>query len=86
MFSQTQNPDFLDGVIIFKLKDFIEPNTSKTTKSSDNIGLIIDIEDYPEIEYIFKDINIISFERPSFYSGKRELKKFTELFSANLKN
>lgn len=75
MFSQTQNPDFLDGVIIFKLKDFIEPNTSKITKSSDNIGLIIDIEDYPEIEYIFKDINIISFERPSFYSGKRELQK-----------
>ena len=75
LFSQTYNNDFLDGTIIFKMKTFVEVNYESSTKSDDNIGLEIDIRDYPKIFEIFKNINVTKFERPSYYTGKRELQK-----------
>ena len=75
LFTQTQNENFLDGTIIFKLKEFVDINQNNSSKSFDGIGLQISVEDYPEISEIFKDINIIKFERPSYYTGKRELQK-----------
>ena len=75
LFTQTINNDFLDGTIIFKLKEFIEVNNNDIVKTSDEIGIIVDINDYPIFKEIFKDINILSFERPSYFSGKRELQK-----------
>ena len=75
LFTQTINNDFLDGTIIFKLKEFIEVNNNDIVKTSDEIGLVVDINDYPIFKEIFKDINILSFERPSYFSGKRELQK-----------
>ena len=74
LFTQTINNDFLDGTIIFKLKEFIEVNND-FVKTSDEIGIIVDINDYPIFKEIFKDINVLSFERPSYFSGKRELQK-----------
>ena len=53
LFSQTYNDDFLDGTIIFKMKNFVEVNYESSTKSDDNIGLEIDIRDYPKIFEIF---------------------------------
>ena len=75
LFTQTINNDFLDGTIIFKLKEFIEVNNNDIVKTSDEIGIIVDINDYPIFKEIFKDINVLSFERPSYFSGKRELQK-----------
>ena len=75
LFTQTINNDFLDGTIIFKLKEFIEVNNNDFVKTSDEIGVIVDINDYPIFKDIFKDINLLSFERPSYFSGKRELQK-----------
>ena len=75
LFTQTINNDFLDGTIIFKLKEFIEVNNNDFVKTSDEIGIIVDINDYPIFKEIFKDINVLSFERPSYFSGKRELQK-----------
>jgi hypothetical protein len=65
----------LDGTIIFKLKEFVDINQNNSSKSFDGIGLQISVKDYPEISEIFKDINVIKFERPSYYTGKRELQK-----------
>ena len=75
LFSQTQNENFLDGTIVFKLKEFVDINQNNSSKSFDGIGIQISIKDYPEISEIFKDINVIKFERPSYYTGKRELQK-----------
>ena len=75
LFTQTINNDFLDGTIIFKLKEFIENDDNNLDKSSDKIGLKVDMNDYPILKEIFKDVNITSFERPSYFSGKRELQK-----------
>ena len=75
LFTQTINNDFLDGTIIFKLKEFIENDDNNLDISSDKIGLKVDMNDYPILKEIFKDVNVISFERPSYFSGKRELQK-----------
>ena len=75
LFTQTINNDFLDGTIIFKLKVFIENDYNNIDKLSDKIGLKVDMNDYPILKEIFKDVNVISFERPSYFSGKRELQK-----------
>ena len=75
LFTQTINNDFLDGTIIFKLKEFIENDDINLIKSSDKIGLKVDMNDYPILKEIFKDVNVLSFERPSYFSGKRELQK-----------
>ena len=75
LFTQTINNDFLDGTIIFKLKEFIENDDNNLDTSSDKIGLKVDMNDYPILKEIFKDVNVISFERPSYFSGKRELQK-----------
>ena len=75
LYSQTYNENYLDGTIIFKLNNFKEIIDENITKTPDNIGANIDIKDYPLINEIFKGINITRFERPSYYSGKRELQK-----------
>lgn len=75
LFSQNENENFLDGTIVFKLKEFVEINENNSSKSFDNIGLQISITDYPKISQIFKEINVTKFERPSFYTSKRELQK-----------
>ena len=75
LYGQTYNDKFLDGTIIFKLKNFVEISEENVTNTSDNIGVIVDLKDYPELDYIFEGINIINFERPSYFSGKRELQK-----------
>lgn len=75
IFSQTFEKGFLDGTIIFKLNNYVEPNIDVLKKKFDNIGLESDLKDYPKIKKIFADVNIISFERPSFFTSKRELQK-----------
>ena len=43
IFSQTFDKDFLDGTIIFKLNNYVEPNLDTLImKSDDNIGLKTD--------------------------------------------
>ena len=58
LLGQTFNDDFLDGVIIFKTKNLLEINDKNFVKTSDQIGAIIDIKDYPQINEVFKGINI----------------------------
>ena len=59
LLSQTQNENFLDGTIIFKLKEFVDINQNNSSKSFDGIGLQISIKDYHEFSEIFKIINVI---------------------------
>ena len=75
MLSQTYDNNFLDGTVIFKFKEFIEIKNENIIKSPDNIGLIVDLKDYPLLSEVFKNISILNFERPSYFTGKRELQK-----------
>ena len=76
IFSQTFDKDFLDGTIIFKLNNYVEPNLDTLImKSDDNIGLKTDLNNYPKIKNIFIDVNVVNFERPSYFTSKRELQK-----------
>ena len=75
IFSQTFDKDYLDGTIIFKLNNYVEPNVDTLIMKSDNIGLEDDLNDYPKIKNIFIDINVVNFERPSYFTSKRELQK-----------
>ena len=72
---QEFNSEFLDGTIVFKLNEFVEVNLDDAEKTFGGIGLIEKIEDYPEIENIFSEITVVKFERPSFFTNKRELQK-----------
>ena len=60
---------------MFKLNEFFEVNLDDAEKTFDGIGLIEKIENYPEIENIFSEITILKFERPSYFTNKRELQK-----------
>jgi len=73
--AQTFNQDYLDGTVMFKLNYLFEPNVSDYEKTDDGIGLVENISDYPYLNDIFDEINILSFERPSYFTGKRELQK-----------
>ena len=53
LFTKTINNDFLDGTIIFKLKEFIENDDNNLDKSSDKIGLKVDMNSYPILKEIF---------------------------------
>ena len=78
-YGQTYNDKFLDGTIIFKLKNFVEISEENVT-NTDNIGVIVDLKDYPERLH-FEGINVINFERPSYFSGKENYKNLQNNFS-----
>ena len=73
-YTQTFDPNFLDGTIMFKLRVSPESTAVKRTDPHD-FGLDVDIAKYPEIAEIFDNITVTNFDRPSFYTGKKELMK-----------
>jgi len=75
IYAQTFNQDYLDGTIMLKLNYFIESSNTDFDKTNDGIGLIENIFDYPFLNDIFDEVNVINFERPSYFTGKRELQK-----------
>ena len=75
LISQNFNENFLDGTIMFKLNDYVEYSGESVYKTNDGIGLIDNLSNYPKINSIFQDINVIQLERPSYFTNKRELQK-----------
>lgn len=74
MFAQTYQSNFLDGTIMFKLYNPVEP-TSPYQKDINNYGLEQNLQDYPEIAALFQGLTVESFERPSYFTRKPELMK-----------
>ncbi len=69
--AQTYNPDFLDGRLMFKLKDnvSIEPaHIIKNLPKKSETNKIVNINDYPDLKSVLSDYSVIKLERPSFYS------------------
>mgnify|MGYP001273843668 CR=1 FL=1 len=75
LISQNFNENFLDGTIMFKLNDYVEYSGESVYKTNDGIGLIDNLSNYPEINSVFQNINVLQFERPSYFTNKRELQK-----------
>ena len=65
-FGQDINPNFVEGTIMFKLKNFVEAKDT-SNKILDGIGIKENIEDYAILSDIFRDNSVISFERPSYF-------------------
>jgi len=75
-YAQNYSNEFLDGTLMFKLSNestILNPNESNKTK--DGIGLNVNLMDYPEIQAQLSDVSVIKFEKPSYFTGKRELMK-----------
>jgi PKD repeat protein len=72
--AQTLSPDFLDGRIVFQLK---EDNNVYSTHQRDpnHFALDMKLEDYPEINEMFKGLTVKAFEKPSYFTGKKELQR-----------
>ena len=80
---QEHDSEFLDGTILFKLNEVVQVNLENVEKTNDGIGIIQQIKDYPKIEAIFNGVEIIRFERPSYFTNKRELQKIYRIVFSN---
>lgn len=75
-FAQNYNPDFLDGRIMFKIKGDALPNMHQTQQIDENTFTLIEkLSDYTQLKSTFEGYNITQLERPSYFTGKKELMK-----------
>ena len=72
-FSQNYNKDFLDGTIMFEIEESVlsfeivnQPDKNIFSKNEN-------LSDFPQIAAVFNEIEVIKFERPSYYTNKRSL-------------
>ncbi len=78
-FSQNIHPDFLDGQIIFKLKE--DNVAAKGIKRNFNdFSLQLNISDYPEIQVVFENAGITKFEKPSYFTFKPSLQNICRIY------
>ena len=72
-FSQNYSEEFLDGTIMFQLKESVLSFEKINQLDENIISKDEDISNYPAIAAIFNQIEVIKFERPSYFSNKRNL-------------
>jgi subtilisin family serine protease len=83
-FSQTYNPNFLDGRVMFKLKETVTPKIKNLNRGDENsYSLKENVANYPELAKVFANYSITKFERPSYFTGKSELLKIYRVSFAN---
>ena len=81
-FSQNYNEEFLDGTIMFQINESILSFDKINQPDENIISKNENISDYPQIATIFNNTEVISFERPSYFSNKRNLQTiFRVVFS-----
>ena len=75
-FAQTYNPNFLDGRIMFKLKKEVKANSNELYRIDNNSFSIEEsLSNYPDLEKALQGVGVTKFERPSYFTGKKELMK-----------
>ncbi len=83
-FAQTYSPDFLDGRIMLKLKKEVIPTPDQLNRTDKNsFSIEEDLSKYPQINNVLKGIGVTKFERPSYYTGKKELIKIYRVTFTN---
>jgi subtilisin family serine protease len=74
MFGQYFSPDFLDGRIMFKIKGETYPVKNAAIQADPNIfSLTEDIKDYQVLNSVLQSYGVTKLERPSYFTGKKEL-------------
>lgn len=74
--AQTFDSKFLDGTVMFKLKkesQIFNPNAIQ--KDVNHFGLEVQLADYPDLEKVFENMTVTTFEKPSYFTRKPELMK-----------
>lgn len=71
-FSQTHDPNFLDGTIMFKLTNTPETGIVYQDDPHD-FGLEVSLNDYPELKAVMGGLTITEIDRPSYFTRKPEL-------------
>ena len=81
-FSQTYSEEFLDGTIMFQLKESVLSFDKINQPDKNIISKDESISNYPEIAAIFNDVEVTTFERPSYFSNRRGIQTiFRVVFS-----
>ena len=81
-FSQTYSEEFLDGTIMFQLKESVLSFDKISQPDENIISKDESISNYPEIAAIFNDVEVTTFERPSYFSNRRGIQTiFRVVFS-----
>lgn len=75
-FSQSYSPDFLDGRVMIKLKNEVKANPNQLNRIDEHsFSLEEDLANYPTLKEALEGFGVTKFERPSYYTHKKELMK-----------
>jgi PKD repeat protein len=81
-FAQSYHADFLDGRIMFKVRQS-PPLANSPQNNINDFSLIENIDNFPQIKEILKEADLTKIERPSYYTHKRELQKIYRIHFSN---
>ncbi|GAB5419291.1 MAG: hypothetical protein Crog4KO_27200 [Crocinitomicaceae bacterium] len=71
-FSQTYDSGFLDGTIMFQLKE--APQSENVYQNDPNdFALDVSLNDYPELKAIFSGVTVTEINRPSYFTRNAQL-------------
>lgn len=83
-FSQYYDADFLDGTIMFKLHQDPISHNKAVQKDVNDYSLIININEYPELQMAFSGMTVLKLEKPSYFTHKSQLENiFRITFAEN---
>ncbi len=83
-YTQTYNSNFLDGRIMFKLKDNAIVQPKEIVQTDENhYNLKVNISDYPQLANLFADYSATKLERPSYFTGKPTLQNIFRIYFNN---
>jgi PKD repeat protein len=79
LFAQTYSPDFLDGRIMFRLRGDVSV-FYPAQKDPNHYALPLAPANYPQLQQAFSGFTITGLEKPSFYTGKKELQDIFRVY------
>jgi len=83
-FAQSYSPNFLDGRVMLKLKNEVNANPNQLNRIDEHsFSLEEDLANYPILKEALEGFGVIKFERPSYYTGKKELMKIYRITFTN---
>ncbi len=71
-FSQTYDAGFLDGTIMFQLKE-VPPTKNVYQDDPNDFALDVSLNDYPELKAIFSGVTVTEINRPSYFTRNAQL-------------
>lgn len=79
MMAQTFSPDFLDGRVMFRLRGDVSA-FHPVQKDRHDFALQLDPANYPQLKQAFNGFTITRFEKPSYFTGKKDLQDIFRVY------